>query len=301
MIRALRRAIDQPYVLLTLASLFWAGNFVVARGVHDHVPPFGLAFWRWTFASLVVLGLAWPHIRRDWPVMRAHAPLLVLLGLLGVSVYNALAYLGLQTTTAINGLLVQSTMPIAVIVMAYLLFRDRIVAPQALGVLISFLGAVVVIAKGSVETLVALGFTIGDIWILCAVAAYGAYTALLRKAPRLHPMSFLFATFAVGAASLIPAYLWESHAVRAMPFDGVAAGAIAYVALVPSILSYLFYNRAVGMVGPARAGAFFHLIPAFGIVLSMAFLGEDLLMAHVAGMALIVVGITLAARRHAPA
>lgn len=299
--RAPWRVIDHPYVLLTLANLFWAGNFVVARGVHEHVPPVGLAFWRWSLASLVVLAIAWPHVKRDWPVMRAHAPLMVVFGLLGISVYNVLAYIGLQTTTAINGVLVQSTMPVAVIVMAYALFRDRVVPLQALGVLVSFAGAVVVITKGSLQTLYELSFTIGDIWILCAVLAYGTYTALLRKCPRMHPMSFLFVTFAVGAASLLVPYLWEEFTVRPMPFDWIAAGAIAYVALVPSILSYLFYNRAVPVIGPTRTGAFFHLMPAFGIVLAVIFLDEALLPAHIVGMGLIIAGITLAARRQAPA
>ncbi len=292
----LRQLYGLPYVLLTLTSLFWAGNTVLARAVRDDVPPIGLAFWRWVGAFLIVLGMAWPHLKRDWPVAIKHWRFLLLLSLLSIASYNTLTYVALHWTTAINGSLLQSLMPVAIVVMSYVMFRETVTPLQGLGVAISLAGAVAIVARGDLDFLTRLSVNRGDVLFIVAVVLYAAYAVLLRKRPPLHPMSFLAVIFAAGAVMLVPVYAWEIGSGSVMRLDRVTLLAVAYVAVFPSILSYLFFNRGVELVGANRGGLFVHLIPVFGSLMAILFLGERFELFHAVGMALILGGIALANR-----
>lgn len=285
-----------PALLLVLTTLFWSGNFVLGRAVHAAVPPVALAFWRWVGAFLIVAGFAWPHLRRDLPLLRRHAALLAALAFLGVASFNTLVYAGLHTTTAINAVLMQSTMPLLILACSFALFGEKVRPVQLLAVALSLAGVGVIVARGSAETLRHFSLQPGDGLIFLAVCLYALYSVLLRQRPDVHPLSFVAATFALGAVMLLPLYLWEhlgGHPLRPTP---VALGAIAYVAVFPSLLSYLCFNRAVELAGAARAGQFLHLMPLFGSLLAALFLGERLHGYHLAGAALIALGIALAAR-----
>lgn len=296
---AARRLYDRPYLLLTVAVLCWAGNFVLGRAVSGEVPPVGLAFWRWLGGALVIVGFALPHLRRDWPVVRARIGITLALSLLGIAIFNTLIYTGLRTTTAINALLMQSAQPVVIIVFSFLLFRDTVTPRQMAAVAISLCGVVIIIARGDLAVLRALSLNVGDLLVLAAVFAYAAYTALLRRRPRVHPLSFLFVTFSIGAAMLLPLYLWEGLAGQPMRPTPIALGAVGYVVLFPAILAYLCYNRGVELIGANRAGHFFHLQPVFGTILAMAFLGEQFQPFHAVGILLILGGIALATLRRA--
>jgi drug/metabolite transporter (DMT)-like permease len=263
-----------PWLLLVSASLFWAGNFIVGRAVHETVPPFGLAFWRWLGSLALVLGFAWPHLRRDAPVLRRHGVVLLLLAGLGISAYSALTYLGLGSTPAINALLLQSAMPLVILACGFALFGDRAGPLQLVGIAVS-LGA-------------------GDVWVLVAVICYALYSTLLRKRPPVHPLSFLAASFALGAALLLPGYVWEHLAGAPTRPSAGAVLAIGYLALFPSCLAYMFYNRGVELIGANRAGQFFHLMPVFGTLLAVMLLGEPFELHQAVGILLIASGIGLA-------
>ncbi|NNJ11386.1 DMT family transporter [Chloroflexales bacterium ZM16-3] len=291
---AARHIYDRPYVLLTIAVLCWAGNFVLGRAVSGAVPPVGLAFWRWLGGALVIAGFALPHLRRDWPVVRAQIGIVLLLSLLGIAIFNTLIYTGLHFTTAINALLMQSAQPVVIIIFSFLLFRDTVKPRQMVAVAISLCGVVTIIARGDMAVLRALSLNVGDMIVLAAVFSYAAYTTLLRRRPRIHPLSFLFVTFSIGAAMLLPLYLWEGLSGQPMQLNMVTLGAVGYVVLFPAILAYLCYNRGVELLGANRAGHFFHLQPVFGTALAMAFLGEQFQLFHAVGIALILGGIALA-------
>lgn len=296
--RLLRRLGAMPYLLLTLAPLFWAGNFVIGRAVHADVPPIGLAFWRWVISFLLVLPFAGRGLVRDRAVIRRHAPILLALAALGIAAFNTLVYLGLQSTTAINGLLMQSIMPVLIMALSFLVSGERITARQGLGVLVSLAGAVVVITRGDFGALTGLALNRGDLLILLAVLGYAGYSVLLRRRPAIGAMSFLAVTFGAGALMLAPLAIWEAVVGgRVLDLNRTTVLAVGYVAVFPSILSYLCFNRGVQLVGANRAGLFIHLLPLFGTLLAVAVLGESLLPAHAAGMALILGGIALATRR----
>jgi drug/metabolite transporter (DMT)-like permease len=293
----LRRIADWPYLLLFLTITFWSGNAIVGRAVSGHVPPVGLAFWRWTLAGLFVLVLFWPQVRAEWPVVRRHWKAVLLLSFLGIAIFNTFLYTGLQHTQAINALLMQTAMPVLIIVWVFAVYRERVRVLQLIGLLVSLAGAAAVISRGDPARLLALEWNPGDVWVLAAVACYAGYTALLRERPKLSAPTFLAVTFLSGAVMLAPVYAWEVVVQgRTIPLDWTTAGAIAYVSVFPSILAYACFNRGVAMVGAAVAGQFMYLLPLVGGLMSVVLLGEALLWAHAVGLVLIVGGLWLAAR-----
>jgi len=293
----LLRIQDRPYLLLTLAVLFWAGNFILGRAFHNDIPPIALAFWRWFGASLLISAPAWPHLRRDWGGLRRHWKATLLLAALGIAAFNALAYSGLQYTQAINAFLMQSLMPVMIVALSFLLFRERVRPLQGLGILISLAGAVTIIARGELAVLAALQFNRGDLLVAAAIVCYAGYSALLRQRPAVHPLTFIVATFWIGTALLLPLYLWEHLTVRSLQLQPSVLLVIGYVALFPSIVSYLCYNRGVELIGANRAGLFIHLMPVFGSLMAMVFLDESFFAYHALGIALIAAGIFLATCR----
>lgn len=292
----IERFFARPVLLLVLATLFWSGNFVLGRAVRLDVPPVGLAFWRWFGGSILLFGFAWPYLKRDWEVILRHWKIITLLAILGVTAFNTLIYTGLQFTTALNALLMQSSMPVIIVLMSFLFFRERVTALQAVGIGLSLIGALAIVAQGNPAVLLGLTLNVGDVLVVIAVFCYAAYSALLRRRPGLHPLSFLAITFIVGTAFLAPFYVWENLAGRVMQIDTVTMLAVLYVAIFPSILSYLFFNRGVELIGANRAGLFIHLMPIFGSLMAMFFLGEQLRWFHGLGIILIVSGIYLATR-----
>lgn len=291
------RLARHPYLLLCLASLLWSANFIVGRAVHGSVPPVALAFCRWFGASLLVLVPAWPHLRRDWPAIRRAWPILLLLSAVGVAAFNTLVYTGLQTTQALNALLMQSSMPVLIVALSFFLFGERIRPRQALGIALSLAGAATIILRGNPAALYGLQVNHGDLLVMIAVVCYAAYSALLRKRPAIHPLSFVSVTFVAGTVMILPFFLAEIAGGRTLAFNLPTVLAIGYVAIFPSIIAYLSFNRGVELVGANRAGLFIHLMPVFGSLMAIAFLGEAFRWFHGLGILLIAAGIYLATRR----
>jgi drug/metabolite transporter (DMT)-like permease len=288
---------DQPYLLLSLTSLFWAGNTVLGRFIAGHVPPITLAFVRWFGAFLVLLPFAVRHLVRDWPVIRKHAGMMTLLALTGFSVFNTMAYYGLQYTTAINGLLIQSIAPLFVAMWMFALFGVRLTPRQAFGIAISLTGVVVIICRGSLDVLFAISFNRGDVWFLIALLFYGFYSAMLRTRPIMHPISFLAVGMGLGGLLLLPAVALELAGGRRVILDGETLLGFGYVCVFPSLLGYLFLNRGIEELGANRAAPFIHLVPVFGSVLAIVLLGERFELYHAIGYVLVFTGITVATKR----
>jgi len=288
---------DQPYLLLSLTSLFWAGNTVLGRFIAGHVPPITLAFIRWGGAFAILLPFAAAHLARDWPVIRKQIGVLSVLAFTGFSVYNTLAYYGLQYTTAINGLLLQSVAPLFVAMWTFALFGDRLTPRQAAGICVSLCGVFVIVCHGSLAVLLGIEFNRGDVCFLVALVVYGFYAAFLRKRPPMHPFSFLAAGMGGGAIMLIPGVVWELATGRTVALDTESIASFAFVAVFPSLLGYLFLNRGIELIGANRAAPFIHLVPVFGSVLAIVLLGEHFQLYHAIGYGLVFSGITVATKR----
>ncbi len=281
-------------LLLAFSMLCWAGSVVTGRAAAALVPPSLFTLLRWGGALLIVLPLAAPHLRRDWPALLRRWPVIVGLALLGVDAYNNLVYRGLHSTTAVNALLLQSATPLFVLVAVFLMFRERPSLRQVLAIVLSISGVMLIAAQGSFAALRSLRLNEGDLLVTIAVVCYALYSAMLRLRPRVHPLSLLAASFAVGVVLLIPLAANEYAAGARLQPTPLAVGSILYACVFPAFLAYLCYNRGVELIGPARAGQYIHLMPVFGVVLAVLFLGETLQPYHLLGIALIAAGLWLA-------
>ena len=283
-----------PYLLLVLTILFWAGNFNLARAIHADVPPLGLSFWRWAVAALILLPFAWGSMRAALPLAREHWRLVLALAVLGIAGFNSLVYVGLQTTTATNGVLLQSVTPITMILLAGLVLHEKSTLAQWAGIGVSLVGVLVIITKADWQVLQQLAFNRGDMWIVLATLDWSLYTVLLRKLPQgLRGTPILGFSITLGALAILPLYVYESVTFQTMPVTAVSVASIAYVAVFPSLLSYMFWNHATQKLGVNRTGQFSHLMPVFGILLATLLLGERLQLYHALGMLLVAAGLVL--------
>ncbi|MBN2706375.1 MAG: DMT family transporter [Deltaproteobacteria bacterium] len=290
----LRRLWRLPFLLLPLATFFWSVNSIVGRYMRAEVPPIALSFCRWAGASIIILPFAVKYLKEDWPLLRRHLGLMLFLALTGVAMFNTLLYSGLQSTVALNAFLIQSTMPVLIMLFSFFLFRDRVNHAQKAGVALSLAGVVIVIARGNLEVLLTLSLNRGDILIFIAAIGYALYSVMLRRRPRgLHPISFIAFTFVTGTLMLVPLFLWETLTVKALTFNPATMMTIIYVAIFPSIVSYFCYNRGIELIGANLGGLFIHLMPVFGTTMAILFLGERFLWFHGVGIIMIVAGIGL--------
>ncbi len=284
-----------PYALLALAALFWSGNFVLGRAVSAHIPPIGMAFWRWAGALAVLLPLSYPRLKEQWPLIRRSWKTVIPLGILGIGSFNTLVYIGLHETTATNAILLNSACPAFILAISFALRGQTADSRQCAGIAVSLLGVFTIVCRGSFSSLLSLSFNRGDMWVLAAVICWAFYTILLKRRPEgVHPLAFLCTLVAVGVGCLGPLYAWEISRGARIAADGATIASLLYLALLPSVAAYVFWNQAVGELGANRAGAFLHLMPAFGSLLAVLLLGEAFRYFHLAGIVLILAGVTLA-------
>jgi len=284
-----------PYLLLVLTTLFWAGNFVLARAIHLDLQPFTLAFLRWTLALLIIAPWWLPRAWRLRGVLRAHLPLLTVQGILGVGCFNTLVYFGVQHTQASNAMLMQSAVPVVILLLGALFLREPASPRQWLGVCLSLGGVLVLVSRGRFDVLAAFDFNRGDLWIFLAMLSWSLYTLSLRWKPAaLDGFSFFGFSVLIGVIALFPFMLWEQGGSSAFELTEPFVWTVIYMAIFPSILSFLFWNYGVERLGAATAGLFIHLMPMFGLLLATVFLGERLGWYHLAGVLLIFSGLYIA-------
>ena len=288
---------NQPYLLLSITALCWAGNAIVGRMAAGHIAPVTLSFLRWSFAFLIILPFAWKHLVRDWGAIRSRLGIMILLSITGIGAFNTLQYWALEHTQALNTLLLQSAAPLVVAVWSLALFGVRLTLAQAAGVLLSMAGVLIILMHGDLTKLSNIEFNLGDLIFIVALVIFGLYSVLSLKRPNIHALSFVAFTFGAGAACLIPLFIWELFARPLMQIDTANLLTLAYVALFPSTIAYLCFNRGVQLIGANRAAPFFHVVPVFGTVMSIVFLGEHPQAFHFIGFALVLTGVFVASRK----
>ena len=288
-----------PYALLSLTALFWSGNWVIGRAFvsEGQIPPVALAWWRWAIAVALMMPFALPQIHRHWRTIWQHRKIVMLLGIVGMGFHNLLSYVGLQYTTATNGVMLNSAIPVMIILLGVLFFKQRVSSKQMLGVAVSLVGVLAIMTKGHPETLATLQFNRGDLIVLGSMLLWALYTLMLKWRPVGVPgLALLAVCGTIGLIGMTPVYGWELAGGKSIQWSWGAATALLYVGLFPSLIGYVFWNRGVEEVGPNVAGLFVHLMPVFGSLLAWMFLGEQLYWFHLAGIAFIFAGIYLTTR-----
>lgn len=295
--RTFKNIFLSPYLLLSLTSLIWAGNFIVGRALRSDISAIELNLWRWLLALVILLPLGYRQLLQHRRLMFRHWRLLFLLGFTGIAAFHTSVYTALKTTTAVNAVLFLSLSPILIVIGSSISRKDSIAGVQFLGILVSLAGAAVLVAHGDIDTLAKLQFFKGDIWMLFAVTMWSVYSILLKSKPtELPQLSLLIGSIVCALIMLGAMYLLLQQGNTSVNWSLRVFSGLLYVSVFASIVAFLFWNRGVAEIGPNRAGVFLHLIPVFGALLSVLILQEGIAMYQLTGAALVFTGIAITTR-----
>jgi drug/metabolite transporter (DMT)-like permease len=248
-------------------------------------------------ALLVVAWFAPAALKGKGALLLRHAGLLFVLTLTGAALFQTFVYVGLQSTTAINAVLLNASAPLFMVLCSWVLERETASGRQIAGMLISWVGIFIIIARGDAGNLLRMEFHSGDAWILIAMPIWGTYSVLLKRLPpELRGTTLLFVLCAGAVPLLLPAVLLEAASIVRKPLTTEGVIGLAYMGVFASVGAFICWNRAVAVVGANVAGFSIPLLPVFGTVLAMVFLGEQLFNFHLLGIATILFGVVLATR-----
>jgi drug/metabolite transporter (DMT)-like permease len=282
------------YLLLFLPPLFWSSNFIIGKMLVDKVAPWTLNTGRFTVSALILL----PALlyRKEWPPRQAWLPL-VLMSLTGVSAFNAVLYIGLRYTSAINATLVNATTPVTTACIAWLVIGERITRRRVLGILLSFAGIGWIVSHGSLDTLLSLNFNLGDVIVFFATSLWGFYMVMAKPMMRyLSPLALTSITTIIGALFLLPVSALELHAHPTDLWQNKIILAFLYLGIFPSFLSFLMWNRSIRTFGPGRASLAYNMLPLFAVILAEIFLDETLRGYQIVGGIAIIAGVLIGTR-----
>ncbi len=292
------RGDTRAYVLLVFAFICMALNVVTGRAVHDDVPPLGLSFWRWVVASAIFLPFTFRRVREQWGLILANWKLLLVISAVMIPLGNTLVYVGLHSTTALNGGLIPVARPAIIMVLSYFLFRGSVTRYQWMGIAVAATGVLIVLTRGDPAVLTALDFNRGDLWLIASSFGIAGYqTSIGRVSNEIHPTVLLQITMMIGVIMMAPLYAWETMTYRPVELNWVTAGAVLYVATFPSIIAIYCINAGIRQIGPARMGIFNYLQPLLVAGIAVPLLGEQLFWYHPIALALVAGGIVVSARR----
>jgi len=288
-----------PQLLLVLATLLWGGNFVIGRAVVGDIPPITLAFLRWCVAFIVFLPIAYSRVKREWHMIKANWPAVIVMAITGVACFNTLVYIGVYYTTSINASLMNSSTPIIIYILSFILLKERLSKFQLIGTAISLAGVAFILSKGSLETLLSFSFNKGDLIVLIAVFCWGVYSLLVKQyAGRLPGYSTFLVTIALGIIMLLPFTIYELMTTSVeIIWSPSTIGAILYVGIIASIVAFLSWNNGVVALGANKASIYLNFIPLFAAIFAVLFLDEDLLIAQVIGGLAVICGVILANKK----
>ena len=288
-----------PQLLLILATLLWGGNFVIGRAVAGDIPPITLAFLRWCVAFIVFLPIAYSRVKREWHMIKANWPAVIVMAITGVACFNTLVYIGVYYTTSINASLMNSSTPIIIYILSFIFLKERLSKFQLIGTALSLSGVAFILSKGSLETLLSFSFNKGDLIVLIAVFCWGVYSLLVKQyAGRLPGYSTFLVTIALGVMMLLPFTIYELMTTSVeIVWSPSTIGAILYVGIIASIVAFLSWNNGVVALGANKASIYLNFIPLFAAIFAVLFLDEDLLLAQLIGGLAVICGVLLANKK----
>ena len=283
------------YLMLTVVALLWAANTNVARATTQEVPPIALTFWRLFLSALIFAPFAFRNTWRNRRVVLKHFWFLNLLALLSMAMFNALVYMGMQYTVAINGNLMQGALPICILLSGLIFAGRRVTLRQGAGVALGMAGLITIVVRGDIDLLLQMRINPGDPLVFFGVFASATYAVFLyKRPPELSLLSFMFLSMAFASIHVFPFFLVEHIWFRTLPMTQTALLTVGFIALFPSVLAQTFFVEGIRRIGPAKAGYMIYLTPVFGVFMAIAVLGEPFRNFHIAGIAMIAFGIWLA-------
>ena len=289
----------KAYLMLILATLFWAGNFMVGKfAFFQDIPPFSLVFFRWIFVWLILIPFTYKEIFKIKKKIFENIGLIILLGLTSVGLFNSFVYISLNYTQVINASLFNTAIPAAIILLCYLFKIEKTNLFQLLGLIVSVLGVLVIITKLNLNIIINLNFNVGDIWMIFAVASWGIYSAFLKKLKlKISLLSLVHILCTFGLVFLLPQFIYEYNQENIINLDKTFLYCLVFLAIFPSIGSYYCWAGAVSIIGPNRAGIFLSLIPLFSTIMAIFFFDEKFQFYHFIGSILVIIGLILANKK----
>ena len=285
------------YGLIAATVLTWAIGVVIARAVHQEIPPIGLSFWRWIMATLILLPFVWGSLRKDTQLVIKNLRYFWVQGIF-MTGGGMFLFVAVNFTTAINVALVNATQPILTVLIAWILIRDGIKGIQILGIVAAFLGITVMVTKADLSVLMNLDFKVGDFITVLATTFYACYAINIRNMPKgIGTFPALFVILLMGSLTLFPFYIFEAVFIRPTLFSGKLVIVVVVLALLVSILSIAMWNTGNAVVGHNRAAIFVNLMPVYSAILAIYFLDERLYLFHVVGALFVCAGIFMVIRR----
>ncbi len=285
--------------MLVMASIFWAGNFIVGKlAFFEGIPPFSLVFFRWLLVWFILFPFTYKEILKLKYEIKKSINLLLLLGLTSVGLFNSFVYISLNYTQVINASLFNTAIPAAIILLCFLFKIEQTNSYQLTGLIISVFGVLAIITRLDLEILVNLDFNIGDIWMIFAVVSWGVYSAFLKKLKlKISLLSLVHILCTCGLIFLLPQFFYEYSQSEIIDLNQTFVFSLLYLAIFPSIGSYYCWAGAVSIIGPNRAGIFLMLIPLFSAIMAIIFFDEKFQSYHFVGSILVILGLILANKK----
>ncbi|HMK27155.1 MAG TPA: DMT family transporter [Chitinophagaceae bacterium] len=282
--------------LAIAATLIWSGNFIIARGIIKDIPPVTLAFFRWLSATIIILPFAWKYFTAELNIIKSNFWFLLLTAVTGVSMFNTFVYIAGHYSTAINmALLGTCTSPIMSVIFARIFLKERITWMRIAGMCICIIGVLLLLSKGSLETLLNFSFTKGDWWILAAAFTFAIYNTMVKKKPvAMNSVNFLFVIFGIGTIILLPFYLVELKNSGGFEINLSNLSSILYLGLGASVICFLIWNKAIRNLGTGRTALFGNLIPVFSSIEAVILLHEKITSIHLISFILVAAGLVIA-------
>ena len=280
------------YLFAIGATAIWSGNFIVARGLSDSIPPVSLAFYRWLVAVIVFIPFAIKNLIREREIIKKHLPYFAITSFLGITTFNTLIYFAGHTTTAMNLSLIAITFPVFIILFSRILYKERLTIKKGIGITLVLFGVIILITKGNIATLLNISFNIGDFWMLLASIIFAVYSLFLKNKPEgISVKALQLSTFILGIIFLFPFFLWEQTTIHQSILTQTTIPAILYVGIFASLCAFVLWNKSIVILGPSKAGMVYYTLPLFSGFLAYLFLNESVSMIHFYSIVLIFFGI----------
>ncbi|MBN8836048.1 MAG: DMT family transporter [Sphingobacteriia bacterium] len=288
------------FLFALITVVIWSGNYVIARGIAQQVPPISLAFFRWGTATLVILPLGFKKMFAEIKIAASNKTYFFFSALTGVSLFNTFIYVAGHYSTAINLVLLATTAsPIFITVLAAFFLKEAINSFRIAGMVLCVAGILILISKGSLHKLEEFRFSTGDLWILASALAFAVYNILVRKKPEgISPTGFLTIVFSLGSLMLLPFSIWEIHYSPPIHFTTNIIITFLYLGIGNSVIGFFCWNAAIARIGAGRTSLFGNLMPVLASVEAVIFLGEEFTTFHLISGMIVLSGLVIANLKH---